>query len=237
MKAFTLNIAEPCAEKWSSFTHTPKGGFCTSCQKTVIDFTEMSDAAILAFINNKPQNTCGRFRPDQLRTYSISAPPKIQPGFGLFKAAAVGLLLMLVSRPAFTQNINPKPGTEIRREEKSKVQAETLEEFTVKGVVKDETGEKMWGVNIVLKGTTVGTVSNEKGEFEFPQKLKAGDVLVFTFIGFKPEEYLVSSKNMDAVITVDIKCDVEVMGKVAVTGVYERESKFNRLWSKVKALF
>jgi hypothetical protein len=68
---------------------------------------------------------------------------------------------------------------------------------TIKGIVKfQEDDEAAPGVNIYLKGSTAhGTVSDGKGQFEFPQLLKTGDVLIFSFIGRKTTEYVVSDQS------------------------------------------
>lgn len=61
------------------------------------------------------------------------------------------------------------------------------QEITVKGVVSGEADSKtevLTGTNIYLKGSKIVTTSNKKGEFTFPQKLKTGDVLVFSYLGF-----------------------------------------------------
>ena len=60
-------------------------------------------------------------------------------------------------------------------------------QIKVKGIVKGQTIEKidvLNGANIFLNGTKIGSISNKKGEFTFPQKLKAGDVLIFSYLGF-----------------------------------------------------
>ena len=61
------------------------------------------------------------------------------------------------------------------------------QEIQVKGIVKGKTldnTEILKGANIFLKGTKTGTSSNKKGEFIFPQKLKIGDILEISYLGF-----------------------------------------------------
>lgn len=61
------------------------------------------------------------------------------------------------------------------------------QELLVKGIVKGQTYEEtevLNGANIFLKGTNIGTSSNKKGEFTFPQKLKVGDILEVSYLGF-----------------------------------------------------
>ncbi|WP_315816280.1 hypothetical protein [Paraflavitalea speifideaquila] len=50
-----------------------------ACQKTVVDFTLMSDQEILNFISSASSSVCGRFNNDQLnKTY---VEKKIKPSF------------------------------------------------------------------------------------------------------------------------------------------------------------
>jgi hypothetical protein len=47
---------------------TPASGgrHCAACQKTVVDFTQKTDAEILAALRQAAGQTCGRLRPDQV---------------------------------------------------------------------------------------------------------------------------------------------------------------------------
>lgn len=55
---------------------------------------------------------------------------------------------------------------------------------TIKGVITNDDGP-VESASITLKGSKVGTVSNKKGEFTFPQKLKTGDVLLISYLGYE----------------------------------------------------
>ncbi len=66
MKKIILSIPEPCHQDWNQMTSVEKGRFCSSCKKTVIDFSMMSDREIAAFLKKPASSTCGRFRKDQL---------------------------------------------------------------------------------------------------------------------------------------------------------------------------
>ena len=62
-----LVIPEPCHENWKEMTPVDKGRYCLACQKSVIDFTKMSDREIAQFFK-KPStgSVCGRFLDDLL---------------------------------------------------------------------------------------------------------------------------------------------------------------------------
>lgn len=84
----------------------------------------------------------------------------------------------------------------------------TAQEIQVKGIVKGKTAEKtelLNGANVFLKGTKTGTFSSKKGEFTFPQNLKVGDILEFSYLGFikKTVKITATTKNIVVVLNED----------------------------------
>lgn len=73
-----LSIPEPCHQDWNKMTPNDQGRFCTSCSKTVVDFSTMSDAALMQYFENlKDSNVCGRVYTDQLeRSIQPVAKPR-----------------------------------------------------------------------------------------------------------------------------------------------------------------
>ncbi len=59
---------------------------------------------------------------------------------------------------------------------------------TVAGTIKDATGEALAGVNIVVKGRVVGTITDTKGQYNLKVNQAPPLTLVFSFIGFKSQE-------------------------------------------------
>jgi len=99
----------------------------------------------------------------------------------------------------------------------------TENSFVVKGNVSDETGP-LPGVNILLQGTNIGVATDINGDFEFPKKLNKGDVLVFSYLGLKPQKVVI--KNEDSASNIDLKIDMAlteilIVGKVATKKVYK----------------
>lgn len=89
-------------------TPVERGRFCGSCQKTVVDFSGMTDRQILeVWKENRFAMPCGRYLPSQLNR-PIAAPPA--PGFiaQLLKRAAA--LLLLIETPAAV-HAQQKPAT------------------------------------------------------------------------------------------------------------------------------
>ena len=68
------------------------------------------------------------------------------------------------------------------------------QELSVKGTVKNASGEPIPGVTVVVKGTSKGTITDTDGSYSLPGV--SGDaVLVFSFVGMKPREVPVDNKS------------------------------------------
>jgi len=119
--------------------------------------------------------------------------------------------------------------TEIGASQKSEFLNGTIQEsYTVKGTVVDEDNLPLAGVNVVLKGTADGITTDFDGKFEYPKTLEAGNVLVFSYIGYDTKEYEVSSSNAK-IIDINIvfnDADIELMGAIVVDGLYTTKRNF-----------
>lgn len=85
---------------------------------------------------------------------------------------------------------------------------------SVKGVVKDNTGEVVIGANVLVKGTTNGTITDFDGNFQLTG-VKSSDVLVVSYIGYLTQEVKVGNqKTIEVVLKEDSKTldDVVVIG-------------------------
>ena len=70
-------------------------------------------------------------------------------------------------------------------------------QVSISGKVVDNTGFELPGVNVVVKGTTVGTMTLGDGTYmlsDVPGGSKA--VLEFSYIGFKPVEVVVGNQKV-----------------------------------------
>lgn len=100
--------------------------------------------------------------------------------------------------------------------------AESYQNRTVSGVVKDLYGEPMPGVSIVLKGSTTGTITDFDGNFS----LSISDnnaVLVISFVGHKTQEVKVGASNH---LNITIEEDTQTLDEVVVVG-YGVQKKVN----------
>jgi Ca-activated chloride channel family protein len=85
---------------------------------------------------------------------------------------------------------------------------------TVRGFVTDNGGNPLPGVNIIIKGTTTGVISDASGYFTINVP-DGKTLLVFNYIGFKQQEVEINDSKTLAIIMVE---DLAVLDEVVVTG-------------------
>lgn len=83
----------------------------------------------------------------------------------------------------------------------------------VSGVVTDTDGETLIGVNILVKGTATGTVSDFDGQFSLDAA--SGETLVFSYTGYVNKEVVVGNQTQ---INVTMANDVAILDEVVVVG-------------------
>lgn len=82
---------------------------------------------------------------------------------------------------------------------------------SLKGVIKDNTGEPVIGANVMVKGTTNGTITDFDGNYSLTG-VKASDVLVISYIGYVTQEVKVGGRTeIDVTLVEDSKALEEVV--------------------------
>ena len=87
------------------------------------------------------------------------------------------------------------------------------QEMTVSGKVNDASGGDIAGVNVVVKGTTRGTTTNDKGEYSI--SVEKGKILTFSYIGYVPKEVVVNASALD----VSLAAEATALNEVVVTAL------------------
>src|SRR5262245_1371354 len=82
---------------------------------------------------------------------------------------------------------------------------------TVSGLVKDESGTGMPGVNVLIKGTSTGTATDADGKYQIP--VSSNDaVLVFSFVGYTTQELPIGAQSsVDVLLEPDLRTLTEVV--------------------------
>ena len=242
-KQIKLSISTPCTEDWNTMTATQSGKFCAACQKTVIDFSRMSDAEIIRYFADFQGDTCGRLTEKQLNSV-IAEPLILKPNYR-WAYALSALLLPTIAASQTGKNSVP---TEIR--DPSVSEAKSVEndlpiEVKIKGIVKDIRGEALIGAPIRLKGTEIGTLTDLEGLFqlEFSSKEITSDTfeIEITYIGYDTASVKINRNRIQEELKIILKeaplesvtiVGYQRMGKVCISRDYE-EGKLEKKLSSL----
>ena len=209
-----LRIPQPCHEKWADMKPEEKGRFCLSCQKTVVDFSYMTDRQVLEYFSSYTGSACGRFSNDQLNrpiTAGVQKPDKwYKYLLGLFVPA------MLIGSRNVTQGeaVNPVSVADTTKpagKDDTLKLSPPLEDWVmgdvistvidlpgiVRGKVINEMGEPLEGATVQVMGTTNMTTTDSSGNFGLISVREDSAVLYVTYVGMEPKEVSVGIRSIE----------------------------------------
>ena len=236
-----LTIAEPCQEKWDSMSPVEKGKFCGSCQKQVIDFSDMGDREIAIFFK-KPStgSVCGRFMADQLDR-TINIPTKRIPWFKYFFSIMLpAVFLSKASGQSTSKSIAPSTTDTaripvnheyrtmglvmptqiipvydtIKHQANGKVVNAEVPKMNIQGIIlHNETRKPVESASIYLVGEQRSVFPDKYGRFNI--KLNKGDVIIVSATGMDDQEIVIGNERK---VIVRLKESVIpfIAGKIAV---------------------
>jgi TonB-linked SusC/RagA family outer membrane protein len=99
------------------------------------------------------------------------------------------------------------------------VQISFAQEKTVSGTVSDSSGS-LPGVSVLVKGTKTGTETDFNGKYTI--KAKAGDILSFSYVGYKTSDKKVGTSNT---IDVILEEDAGILDEIVITSLGIKRDK------------
>ncbi|MDR1370384.1 MAG: TonB-dependent receptor [Dysgonamonadaceae bacterium] len=130
------------------------------------------------------------------------------------------IIFMFLFANVFTAEALPDTSRDAARE--------TPHGISITGSVVDDSGATIPGVSVLLKGTTIGTITDVNGEFMITVPNDTS-TLVFTFLGYNQQEITVGSRR---IISVTLSENVEELEEVVVVG-FGKQKKSDLIGSVV----
>ncbi|MGS2763804.1 TonB-dependent receptor [Sinomicrobium sp. M5D2P9] len=133
------------------------------------------------------------------------------------------LIILTKSGSVPNNSTDPKPNENSR---------ENQQQFEVNGTITDPEGNPLPGVNIIIKGTKQGTMSDPDGKYTI--RVSVDDILTFSYVGFKKVELPVKGPDN---IDIQMEEDVTSLEGVELNAGYwkvkdrERTGNISRLTS------
>lgn len=126
------------------------------------------------------------------------------------KTNSAGKLIVLAS----ALYCAPFPTAAISAPANQTTSATVVQQVTkLKGTVLDaKTGEPIIGANVLIKGTSIGTITDYNGNYEFEGTI--GAKLIISFVGYKPMEITSTAQSQ----TTKLHEDSEALDEVVVVG-------------------
>ncbi|PSL35922.1 carboxypeptidase-like regulatory domain-containing protein [Chitinophaga ginsengisoli] len=240
-----LSISQPCHESWNEMTPTDKGRFCQSCQKTVTDFSTLTDAQLIELLKNKQASACGRFTASQLnRVVNAPVPMKHRRPFISIAAIVAALTITIPSVKAATSLDKVEQTTDKEDKlTKGNVAHEAPTGF-ISGVVKgDDDNLPLSGATVRIKDTNIGTVTDQSGQFKLriPDDAKKKVIILeVRYLGYEIKTVKVNLKKSFRSIKIYLTVDTSMLGKYGIH-FNPNDKKELSLWEKfsgaVKGIF
>jgi hypothetical protein len=223
-----IHVNNPCTESWDNMLPVQQGRHCSSCQKTVIDFSLMTDQEVLDWFAGPRESVCGRFYPSQL-SHELAAPPKARRRRSwLWHYFVAGLL--------FSSEVSAQERTAIpaigQHDDSLREDVLLVGEFAVGGPAypsKPELPDTLRGRLIsAADGQSVcyasimtdrhhGFAADPDGYFAIPSKALKSSHLTISAVGYKTAEINVNKMWMDnREKIIPLKLEEAVLGEFVV---------------------
>jgi len=229
-----------CGENWAAMQPAEGGRICGACTKLIRDFSGCSWEEIERVQRENNYAVCGMYSRRQLERWGQTPAPPGRRFAAPVMLATTAATLLGAAAPGAGAQVPAAPAVENDRRDAPATPpvapaglAWRTVECTGK-VLHDEGREPLPGVNVLLKTSTTGTITDTRGEFRLElEGLDSASVLVFSFIGFLPTEVPVADA-LAGPLTVRLQADASV----ASPNFYVvKPSLPKRVWWKVKSWF
>lgn len=224
-QTITLQIQNPCHENWDQMLEEEKGKFCLACQKTVVDFTKMSDAEVVNFLSEYKGSVCGRISKDRL---NVPLSNRIKTYGSPLHRFAAGLLLSFgLLNPIQAQTLKLKTEQHPLNQQVKSKDTSGGRTSIISGKITDASGKKaLEGVSVQELNSSKTVYTDKNGYYRLElNENETGENIQLSFYKAGYEEMLVSNLNFSKKEIVmnkrlnketdHIKGDVMIMGKIA----------------------
>ncbi|OSY87212.1 hypothetical protein WH52_12165 [Tenacibaculum holothuriorum] len=103
----------------------------------------------------------------------------------------------------------------------------SFSQIYIKGKVTSSANEPLEGASVYFNNTTIGSITNSKGEFEL--KISKGNyTLVVSFLGFKTKQFPINVEETPLNLTIKLQEENDILNEVVIhKTVYDEDWKYN----------
>ena len=179
-----LEIKNPCSQNWDEMTPKGKGKHCNSCNKVILDFTEMNDVDLVKMLQSG-KYSCGLFTKQQMGTRYLEKEKNLSRKryWSAIAASIVAGTLQLTSSYGQTQIPVRQNAPVVNRstaeklfENKNEPKNSNIEKFSFR-VVDSENKQPLAHVGIEMMG--MFGITDSLGRVDFQIEYEEGESITF----------------------------------------------------------
>ena len=248
MSKSSVRISIPCTEQWADMKSVDGSRFCGNCQKTVVDFTAMTDAGVIRSMARQKGSACDRFWAGQLnrplRTYSPASTAQWRL-LGLLTASLLGWHTTQAQANAQVidnKRINVQAAeSQVKDQPQLNASVSATQVYSSRiitgRVVAESDSNSVSGVTVGIKGTNKSVPADTTGEFRLviPAEHAVSEiVLSISSVGFVRREISVN-RSQQSPLLIAFAEDSIALGEVITVGNYREPSFLDRLHNRFSA--
>lgn len=261
-KKIQISIPNPCSEDWSKMTPTERGRFCAMCTTEVVDFTGMTDEALVSKLTKSDEYTCGRVTQTQLNKEFVLNQERRSsrlPNIWYERIFASGLFVLSLGSAKsqspmammpISENQVVLPSSEFDNTSHLHRNAKTDQhKIALSGVLLDSlTNEPIAFAKVVLETFSKGVMTDYDGNFElifFVDEVPDSIELLIVSPGFGRKTLTLHKEDFDKPLEIylaanETEITIEMtVGRMVVVGALQYtplqpETKSQSFWRRMK---
>lgn len=176
-------ISTPCTQQWNKMPEYGDGRSCASCNKTIVDFSAMTDTELFNYFKINPHTHCGRFHNSQLNR-TITQPNSKKFTLHRLNKIAAAFFTFLTLKSFGNNKLQATSPTEQNAALRPETANTSGIKISITGIVTDESNKPLKGAQIVFDSNSVA-VTDENGNYAFDiNEVSAGShTLYFNYDG------------------------------------------------------
>ena len=156
-------MPKPCHQNWDGMKRNTDGRYCDHCQKTVLDFSAMTDSQVYHFFSQNKDTYCGKFLNTQLQRDIVPVQTQSASVSRGNAFAAVITLVALNTVQVFGQKNHPQKQliTQVENNKEKLLKPKVI----ITGTITNENGGLLENAKVVFD--SIATTTDKDGKFSF----------------------------------------------------------------------
>ncbi|MEY5049464.1 MAG: hypothetical protein RLZZ175_2823 [Bacteroidota bacterium] len=199
---YKINIEKPCSENWNEMTANEQGRFCLKCNKTVQDFSTLTDKELIQILKDSKGEICAKTSINQLNRDIISRDKSINVFRKYYKIVAG---VFLINIPQFVVAQTNKEKVEVSPIDTKNTDSTQNTVFDkprfIKGTISDSVNNEPI-IGALIKFNSKNYSTDIEGKFKL--KLDKLDLdtafITISYPGYKMQTVFLKSMNLNNVV-------------------------------------